>query len=415
MITDGANGLMTDEEAQKAWGDQPAAEEAPKETQPEEPKSEDPPKEEPPKEEPEEKPKAEEHKEEPAKEEKPEDAAPEAMVIEANEDPAPPEDKGGEPVENPEASYKAELENKIREATEGKTTSIDDFLQDYNQLKEAANKKPLVNAETIEAYDAKLREEKGYGIADVMRWKNKDIDSMSEREKMQYHYRLNNPTKPDSWVNYQMEKFDILNKSKEELAEMVEDDKITQQQLRELEVERETILHESSDLLKKHKDGFDLNVNFETEEAAKERGPQVSPEQIEAARRGLSQAFSGLKTETVEVDLPMNMGPAKLQYSLKEDQLNESWKTFDPEWIKSRYYNEKGEANHEMMARDRIRTLHFDSIVSSMVKAGVAAAIKKYEASRDNIQRDKERSTTVPEKNSAPSDMDNQFKQMYGG
>lgn len=406
MITDGANGLMTDEEAQAAWGEQPAAEEAPKEQQ-EEPKSEEPQREEHPKE--------EAPKEEPAKEEKPEEAASEAMVIEANEDLVPDEPKEEAPSKKPDESYRAELENKIREATEGKTTSVDDFLQEYNQLKEAANKKPVVNAETIEAYDAKLREEKGYGISDVMRWKDKDIDNMSEREKMQYHYRLNNPTKPDSWVNYQMEKFDILNKSKEKLAEMIEDDEITQQQLRELQVERETILHESTDLLKKHKEGFDLNVNFETEEAAKERGPQVSPEQIEAARRGLSQAFSGLKTETVEVNLPMNMGPAKLQYSLKEDQLNESWKTFDPEWIKSRYYNEKGEANHEMMARDRIRTLHFDSIVSSMVKAGVAAAIKKYEASRDNIQRDKERSTTVPEKSSAPSDMDNQFKQMYGG
>ncbi len=415
MITKESNGLMTEEEAKQEWGGVPGAENPTEEPKPE-PKAEEPPTEPPAAEPPAEEPKEEDPK---AEEPKNEDPKPEeSEVIEANADEEEPKaEVDPEKKVEPKAddSFRAELENKIRQLTDGKTTSVDDFLQEVGQLREAANKKPTVTAETIEAYDAKLREEKGYGLLDALRWKEKDVEKMSDQEKMQYHFRINNPTKPNGWVEFQMEKFDVLNKTKEELAEMVEEEKITPQQLRELQVERDTILHESVEMLKKHKEGFDLNINFEAEEAAKASSPQATQEQIEAARRDLSKALDGFTTESVEVDLPMNMGPVKLQYSFKEDQKSESWKSFNQDWIKSRYYDEEGKPNHALMVQDRVRTQHFDSIVKSMVKAGVAAAIKKYEASRDNIQRDKDKPERVAEKNTAPSELDLQFKQRYGG
>jgi len=91
----------------------------------------------------------------------------------------------------------------------------------------------------------------------------------------------------------------------------------------------------------------------------------------------------------------MSLGKTQLEVRYTEAEKNPVIDTVEASWAQNRYGNEDGSVNFSKMMRDRFRMMNYESTVKRAVESGIAAYVKKYEASRDNIQTNKEKPTST--------------------
>jgi len=337
------------------------------------------------------------------------------------------EQQSGEKVELPEGakvvepeesqSERAALENRIFEMTGGKTKDINEYLEMTSGLQqkveELSNQKPAVTAETIFEFNKKLQEEKGYDLVTALKWQNTDVDSLSETQRIDYALRVENPDRSEAWYNAKKKRLDIANLDEATLEEKIEDSEITAREAEEIKVERDDLLHRSKKLLSEYKDSFDLNINFETSNPAKAEPDRPDPEKVAKVRAELSQATGKIKTEIVDLDLPLSLGKQQLEISYSDVEKNKVLETTSPDWPSKRYGKEDGGVDFDKMMRDRHRMMNFDTIIKRVAESSAAAAVKAYEKSRDNITVDKEKGApgVKPSNNEALANQMKQFMQ----
>jgi hypothetical protein len=321
---------------------------------------------------------------------------PEEVSETANEQQLP-EDSQAQP--NALSDERAAIENQIFQITNGKTKNVKDYVEMTKgmgaELEELKNKKPVVNAETIKAYNAKLKEEKGYDLGEALKWQNTDIDAMNQDQKLDYALRIENPDMSEAWYKDRKERLNLSAMDENQLKDIIDDGDYTQREIKDLQLERENLLHKSQKLLKDYKESFDFNINFEGNANPNTNERQVDPERVAKIRADMSQAIGEVENEMIDIDLPMSLGKTQLEVRYTEAEKNPVIDTVDPSWAQNRYGNEDGSVDFSKMMRDRFRMMNYESTVKRAVESGIAAYVKKYEASRDNIQTNKEKPTST--------------------
>jgi hypothetical protein len=308
-----------------------------------------------------------------------EPAAPEPVVVE----PTAVEPIAVEPVAEPE-DFRKVFETKIFETTGGQAKTLDESLEYIKNLEAKANRQPVLDGATLLQLDAMLHAEKGHGLQEALYWSKLDIAGLPEKQKLELSIRVQNEHEPDSFIQREAKKFDILNAP--DLQAKIDDGIISQERVDELTVERERILHKSEKILSEYKEKMNISANF-VEPTPKPSGP--SPEQISQGKRLMSEAIAKLDKETVRVKLPLDLGEVQIDIPISAEDKHATIQGSDMDSFQKRYVRD-GNIDYGLIARDNYFRENRDKILSFVAQNAAANAVKEYQKTLENVRPDRQ-------------------------
>lgn len=336
------------------------------------------------------------------------------------------ETKSEEPETAPEQKsarddYRREIETRLYKESGGKIKNLDDHLAYTAKLqemyKEAVEKKPSVNSETIQEINKKLQEEKGYSLAEALKWQETDVKSMPASDKLLWSMKAEDEVgHTDAWYQQKLSKFEVLDKSDAEIQEMIEDEQISAREISNLRVERDDMLHRADKILEKYKQSFDLNVNFDPKPSAEaDQQRQLAEEQKAAeARAAISESLKSFDKVEFEVNLPNELGNHKIAIPVSDADKHDLLDTEDRHFLNKWYGSKDGKFDFQTMQKHLFQGRNTDKIVQQAVIQAVAEAEKRRIAKKDNVQVDKERRAATPEGKSPWAESASRLAEKFG-
>jgi hypothetical protein len=333
----------------------------------------------------------------------------------------PEEGKSEEPQPPASDDFKRSLESRIYQESGGKIKDVDGFLEYTKKLgemyNELANKKPSVNAETIQEINKKLQEEKGYSLSEALMWQEKDIKSMPTSDKLLWSMKAEDEVgHTDAWYQQKLSKFEVLDKPESEIQEMIEDEQISAKEIEDLRVERDDMLHRADKILEKYKQSFDLNVNFDPKPSAEaDEQRRLAEEQKAAeARAAISESLKSFDKVEFEVNLINDLGDHKIAIPVSDADKHDLLDTEDRHFLNKWYGGKDGKFDFQTMQKHLYQGRNTDKIVQQAVTQALAEAEKRRIAKKDNVQVDKERRAATPEGKSPYSQVASRLAEKFG-
>lgn len=300
--------------------------------------------------------------------------------------------------------YRKEIETRLYKESGGKIKTLDDHLAYTAKLQEmyqeAVSKKPSISSETIQEINKKLQEEKGYSLTEALRWQETDVKSMPVSEKLLWSMKAEDSVgHTDAWYQQKLSRFEVLDKSQDEIKEMIEDEQISAREIESLRVERDDMLHRADKILEKYKQSFDINVNFDTKPSAEaDQQRQLAEEQRAAeARAAISESLKNFDKVEFEVNLPNELGNHKIAIPVSDAAKHDLLDTEDRHFLNKWYGSKDGTFDFKTMQKHLYQGRNTDKIVQQAVIQAVAEAEKRRVAKKDNVQVDKDRRPAATE------------------
>ena len=285
-------------------------------------------------------------------------------------------------TEEAHALISSDLEARLFQETDGRVKDVDGLLLEYKQLQEAVAKKPTINRAILKEVSDKLQAEKGFNLQTALFWQNLDVSSLSDDKKVAWTLQVENNDRSPEWIAHEVAKFDKLKLSEEEVTEAIDNNEFTKKEYDEARVAFADLAHRSEKSLEKHKERYEINANFDPQQAPQQG---LSEEQLAKEKASFASALKGFDKEEVEIDLPMGLGKETISVKIDDQYKQSIIADFDPANFPKEYKSESG-IDYARFVRDMTRTKNFDKIVKRMLENSAAGIIKAYEKSRDNIQ-----------------------------
>lgn len=320
-----------------------------------------------------------------------------------------------------EDDYRKSIEARLYQESGGKIKSFDEYMEYTNKLgemyNELANKKPEINAETIQEINAKLKEERGYSLSEALEWQEKDIKSMPASEKLLWSMKAEDEVgHTDAWYKQRLSKYNILDKPEAEIKEMIEDGEISAREIEDLRIERDDKLHRADKILEKYKQSFDLNVNFEPKPSAEaDKESQLAEEQRAAeVRAAVSDSLKSLDKVEFEVNLPDELGSHTIAIPVSDAAKHDLMDTEDRFFLAKRYTGEDGKFNFQALHRDLFIARNADKIVKEAALRASAEAEKRRIAKKDNVHVERDRRKVAEPKNTGMAEAGRRLAERFG-
>lgn len=277
--------------------------------------------------------------------------------------------------------------------TDGEFSSVKDLVNSYKELKENT-----LNGDDLISYlDEQSEKEYGLSYSELNQWKNMDIDSIDEMDLISDFLILKDPDISDIEIEAELAEFELLNKTKEEIKELIEDGEIEEKDFNLLQAKFNKRVRESKRGLEEFKSSIDTSKIKIPTGVNKDKSAQPTKEDIEAYQSSVRKEISSLNS------LKLNLGgkdsQAVISYALSEkDKGDLSDTVLDSQWVVNRWRNESGEVDKKKVYRDALILNHFNKIAKVIYNEGVAKGSKQTVVNEDNI--DLKNGRAVPQKES---------------
>lgn len=289
--------------------------------------------------------------------------------------------------EKPQGSLK---DLNISELTNGEFENIEDLYNSYSSVNEKVTGKTI-----METIDEQIRETYGDDItlADVVSYKATNFDEMDSFELLEHHLHLETPDISDAEIRAELRPFALLRKSEAELAEMIENEEITQDQLDDLEAKMLRQSRIAKTQLKDYQNSIDIdNLEFNTPRKEAVVEPVMSPEEAKAEADRYDSQIEQLSSLEINVGTNENPFNLKLEVSpedrngirdfLKNDENGQSW-------INKRWMGEDGKVDMQQLSTDIYKLKNFDRSIAIGFAQGKSHGVKEEVKSINNIDFEK--------------------------
>jgi len=326
----------------------------------------------------------------PEDKEKNTDGEPEDPKPDTDGDPDP-EVEPENPVVEPEKEDTSSLiREEISSATDGEFSSTEDMFEAYNNLKETVSGKTL-----METLDSQVEDAYGEGVtfSDIVEYKSRNFDEMDRFKLISEYEQMKDPEISEKGLAAELRPYDLLGKSEAEIAEMIEDERITQDQYDDLDARLDRQSREAKNALKEFQDS--INIDELSIPAPKSTEPVVPAETEEETKARLEyydKAIGSLNGFKVEVGTKEN--PASLDLAASEEDRNgvreflsedESGQNF----IDKRWKDEDGIIKMEQLSEDSYKIINYERDIQIAYTQGKSAGAGKEVKDINNIDFNK--------------------------
>lgn len=321
------------------------------------------------------------------KEEVVEDKKEEVVAEEVTED---KKDEVVDPViteEKPESSLK---DLNISELTNGEFENIEDLYNSYSSVNEKVTGKTI-----IETIDEQIRETYGDDItlADVISYKATNFDEMDSFELLEHQLHLETPDISDAEIKAELRPFALLRKSEAELADMIENEEITQDQVDDLQARMLRQSRIAKTQLKDYQNSIDIdNLEFNTPRKEAVVEPTMSPEEAKAEADRYDSQIEQLSN--MEINVGTNENPFNLKLEVSPEDRNGIRDFLKPDedgqsWINKRWMGEDGKVDMQQLSTDIYKLNNFDRSIAIGFAQGKSHGVKEEVKSINNIDFEK--------------------------
>lgn len=303
------------------------------------------------------------------------------------------EDESKEKEEEPSNESLSSL---IEEKTSGEFKDIDSLIE--------AVKKPKVNSleEAISQAEEATKEEYGMSFSELMREKSLDYDKYEEEGLTDWDVvlkgkKVSDPDISEKELDYlENVKYAPLFMSKEEQENLIKEGKITETQIKALDIDFERELRSSKNALKERQ----KELKYPDVSGQKKVSEKEAEEQAKLGEN-IKNYFE--KSKEVSLDIKDGDDTIPIKFELNEASKAETQKVLsDPKGLLGqRWANEDGSLNHEAYVRDIHILQNLGEISKAIYKEGASKGSENTVKDINNID-DKSSDSKPAENNNDP-------------
>lgn len=315
-------------------------------------------------------------------------------------------DTSTETVVDPEIKQEVEPEKidnsslireEIQTITNGEYDSIEELYKVNNDLLETTSATDYLG-NLNEAVAEKYGE--GVTFADVIEYKSRDFDNMDEMSVLEEHLEKTYDSITPEQIAAHMRPFALLKKSDAEIAELIEDERITQTEVDDLKARLTRKAMDARGELKEFQDSINIDeLQVSSPKIAEKVVPQESEAELNARLERYDSIIKSMPDYTFEVGDDKNPANFTLKKTdedrngvsefLKGDNVNGVERNFiDRHWA-----NEDGSVNMERLSQDMYKIISYERDVKLAYAQGKSATSKEVK-DIDNINFDKTESVS---------------------
>jgi len=280
-----------------------------------------------------------------------------------------------------EVVSEVETPSNVSELTDGAFDTVEDLIADRQSYIDNA----ITGDNLMETLNSKTEELFGMDFSEVVSFKNEDYNSWNDLDLIEESMKFEDPGITDIEIQVELEKFEVLNKTKDELDEMIEDEKITHKEVRALEAEMSRKARTAYNNIKEIQDSVDLSeIKLSAPKPEVEAVEELTQEQIDDNNRRIDasiEGFEGLKitlgSKDAEVELPI------VPSDDEKSRLKEMVKS--QQWLADRWKGDDGKIDESKALQDMYRLENWSKITSSIYNEGSVAGAKSTVKEEDNI------------------------------
>jgi hypothetical protein len=301
-------------------------------------------------------------------------------------------------VEQEQPDTSSLIKNEILEATQGEFESVKELQDAYKDLLEETSGKDL-----LEFFNEAAEDTYGEGVtfADVVEYKSRDFDSWSNIDLIKENLYREDPGITDAEIAAELREFDLLNKSETEIAELIEDEVISQANVDDLQAKLLRKGRAAKNDLKAYQDSLDIdNLMVSTpKQTTQEEQPQgPTEEEVKAKQEALNKSINDFSEIQVEVGTKDDSSQVKFEISDEDRNGIRDFLTGESEgkqrnWLDKRWMNDDGTINNGKLSQDVYKILNYDRDVKIGYTQGKAAGVKEEVKETDNINMKKDSGT----------------------
>lgn len=291
------------------------------------------------------------------------------------------------------------IREEIQTITNGEYDSIEELYKANNDLLETTSATDYLG-NLNEAVAEKYGE--GVTFADVIEYKSRDFDNMDEMSVLEEHLEKTYDSITPEQISAHMRPFALLKKSDAEIAELIEDERITQTEVDDLKARLTRKAMDARGELKEFQDSINIDeLQVSSPKIAEKVVPQESEAELNARLERYDSIIKSMPDYTFEVGDDKNPANFTLQKTdddrngvsefLKGDNLNGVERNFiDRHWA-----NEDGSVNMEKLSQDMYKVISYERDIKLAYAQGKSATSKEVK-DIDNINFDKTESVGAP-------------------
>lgn len=268
----------------------------------------------------------------------------------------------------------------ISSHTNGEYSKVEDLMSDFNALKEST----LTGENLFELLDKQSEEHFGLTYSELVAWQNTDYDSMSERDVLAEKMEMEDPEITRDEIDFELAKYDLLNKTQDEIAEMIDDKEISQREYDILKNEFNRSVRLGRSSLKKFRDeNIDLSKISVNTQAQKQEQYQPTEEEVNKSKEDMRADLNGFS------NLKMNVGDKdgnSVNFKIDDSEKDSLVDTLsDPSWLAKRWTNEDGSTNKNRAYMDAYIIQNVNKMLKAAYSEGIAKGAKETVVNEDNI------------------------------
>jgi hypothetical protein len=296
-----------------------------------------------------------------------------------------------ETKEEPEAEATEEVQESslnISELTGGRFETAEELTK---SLEYADSVKPMDGVSVMEQLDKQIEERfgEGYTLSDVLTYKSKDFREMDSFDVLKEHLYLKDPEITDAEIRAEFRPFNLLNKSEGEIAQMIEDEVITQDEIDDLEAalsRKVRVAREDLEEFQSELNIDDLQIYSKTEPV--EQPNQKSQEELEADAKRYESVIDNLEKTTLDVGTKED--PHQLTFE-PDDKDREGVREFlangkeGESWIQKHWMEKDGTINMNKLSEDILKINNYERDIKIAFNQGLTKGGSKEVKDISNI------------------------------
>jgi len=322
------------------------------------------------------------------------------------------EEEKEEGVIDIDETYKTDISDiDISEKTGGEFKNIDELLESYSSLKEKTQ--PIDNV--FEYLDNQSFEKIGLSFSELASYRTLDFDNMNEFDVLAEYQQMKDPDISEIEIQSELKQFEVLSKTESEIAEMIEDGDLTQNEYDLISAKFNRTIRTARRELKEFRDTLELdNIELPVSISQEDKPKQFTQEDIDNHAKTISEELKSFKTLRLRLDSKDSNSNLDFKITDEErDSLTNNVK--HPTWLVDRWSGEDGQIDKTKAYKDAYVLMNLNKMVKTAYNEGVARGKKDNVVEEDNISLKGKSKATQTSKTDPMVDAIQKWESKYGG
>lgn len=276
----------------------------------------------------------------------------------------------------------------ISELTGGRFETAEELTA---SLEDSERTQPMTGVSAMEQLNNQVEERfgEGYTLADVLTHKSKDFRSMDPFDVIEEHLHLKDPEITEAEIRAEFRPYKLLQKSESEIAQMIEDEVITQDEIDDLEAALSRKVRGAREDLESFQEELNIDdLEIYSQSPKTEEPNQRSQEELEADAERYEAVIDDLKVKTLEVGTkedphqisfdPDDKDRAGVRDFLANGEDGESW-------IQKHWMEKDGTINMNKLSDDILKMNNYERDVAIAFNQGLTKGGSKEVKDISNI------------------------------